>query len=169
MRTILLATALVLLPACTPRLSPWTSLEIGNPQVVRVVRNSDSDPPSVGVAADRGTLRAVATQATGSGTPVAKLELRAGIENPEVQSCVAHTGSNTSRVAPGFRSDTSVTERSPGAQELEIRFDLPAYVAGLCRQVPGSAFEGTLVVNVSAYGTSGPASRLAPVRLLVGR
>ncbi len=169
MRTILLAAAVVLLSACTPRLSPWTSLEIGNPEVVRVIRNSDSDPPTVSVAADRGTLRAVGTQATGTGTPVTNLELRIGIENPEVQSCVTHTGNNTAKVAPRFRSDTSVTQRSTGAPDLEIRFDLRAYVAGLCRQAPGSAFEGTLVANVSAHGTSGPVSRLAPVRLLVGR
>ena len=169
MRTILLVTAAGLLSACTPRLSPWTSLEIGNPEVVRVVRNSDSDPPTVSVAAGRGTLRAVATQATGSGTPVTNLEMRAGIENREAQSCVVRMGSNTSSVAPGFQSDTIVTARSPGAPELEIRFDLRAYIAGLCRQFPGSAFEGTLAVNVSAHGTSGPVSRLAPVRLLVSR
>jgi hypothetical protein len=169
MRNVLLAAAVVLLSACTPRLSPWTSLEIGNPEVVRVIRNSDSDPPTVGVAAHRGSLRAVATQATGTGAPVKNLELRVGIENPEVQSCVAHTGGNTFKVAPGFRFDTVMPAHSPGAPELEIRFDLPAYIAGLCRQQPGYAFEGILVVNVSAYGTSGPVSRLAPVRLLVGR
>jgi hypothetical protein len=170
MRIVLLAAAVLLLSACPRRVAPWPSLEIGNPEVVRVIRNSDTDPPTVGVAAHRGTLRAVATQASSPGALVSHLELRVAIESPRYPTCLARTRTNESWQPPAHPAPADTAkDSSPGAPELAIEFDLIAYVAGICAGVePGSTFNGTLIVNVSARGTSGPISQLAPVRLLVG-
>lgn len=168
MRIILLAAAVLLLSACPRRVAPWPSLEVGNPDVVRVIRSSDSNPPTVNLAAHRGTLRAVATQASTPGAPVSHLELHVAIEDPRDPTCLKQTRNDEDWMPPTDTSSADeVKDSSTGAPELAIDFDLRAFVTGICAGVPGSVYNGTLIVNVSAAGTSGPVSRLAPVRLFV--
>lgn len=66
---------------------------------------------------------------------------------------------------PNFPKRVSTRRLSPGAQHLEIPFDLAAYVRELCGPEDRTRFTGTILVDVRAEATGLPAAQVPRVTL----